>query len=101
LTNYSNLKKKFYLSIDSPSYREEGVDEIRFFTLDGEKVILELKSNETKAFGLSLDKYNIIGGRKFQNGAGNGGIAEIILTDDKGNKIRLERDSFWGIVLGR
>lgn len=74
LTNYSNLNKKFHLSIDSPFYREEGIEEISFFSSSGEEVIFELKNNETKTFRLSLDNYSISGGRRFNNISENGGI---------------------------
>lgn len=101
LTNYSNEKKTFYLSIDSPFYREDGIEEISFYTLDGKPAIFELESNETKSFSLSLDNYNIVGGREFQNGSENGIIEEIVLTNHKGNKVRLDSTNFFGIELSK
>lgn len=101
LTNYSNEKKTFHLSIDSPFYREDGIEEISFYNFDGKRAIFELESNETKSFSLSLDNYNVVGGREFQNGSGSGIVVEIILTNDKGNKVRLDSNNFFGIELSR
>jgi hypothetical protein len=101
LTNYSNEKKTFHLKIDNPFYREDGIDEINFYTFEGKQAIFELDSHETKSYLLSLDKYHIIGGREFQSGSGSGIIQEIVLMDDKGNKVRLDSNNFFGIELGR
>ena len=101
LTNYSSEKKTFHLSIDSPYYREEGVEEIEFYTLDGKLAFFEIGGNETKLFQLDLDEYNITGGRQFQNGSGGGIIQEILLFDDKGDTIRLDVQNFQGIELNR
>jgi len=101
LTNYSNEKKTFYLSIDSPSYREDGIEEISFYTFDGTKAIFQLEGNETKSFFLSSNSYDIVGGRELQNGSGSGIIAEIILTNDEGEKVRLDSNNFFGIELNK
>ncbi len=101
LTNYSNEKKTFYLSIDSPFYMKDGIEEIRFYTFDGKPAIFELESKETKPFSLSLDHYNIMGGRRFQNGGGSGIVEEIVLTNDQGDKVRLDRNYFFGIELNK
>lgn len=101
LTNYSNEKKTFYLSIDSPFYRKDGTEAISFYTVDGKRAIFELESKETKPFSLSLDHYNIVGGRRFQNGGGSGIVEEIVLTNDQGDKVRLDRNYFFGIELNK
>ena len=101
LTNYSNEKKTFYLSIDNPYYSEDAIEEISFYTLDGKRAIFELGSNETKSFSLSLDNYNLVGGRGFQNRSGNGIVEEIVLTNYMGNKVRLNNNNFFGIELNR
>jgi hypothetical protein len=101
LTNYSNEKKIFHIIIDSPFYREDGIDEINFYTFDGKQAIFELEGKEKKTFLLSLDNYHVVGGKEFQSGSGNGTIQEIVLMNDKGNKVRLESNNFFGIELGR
>jgi hypothetical protein len=101
LTNYSNEKKTFHLMIDNPFFREDGIAEINFYTFEGKQAIFELNSYETKSYLLSLDKYHIVGGREFQSGAGSGMIQEIVLMNDKGNKVRLDSNNFFGIELGR
>ncbi|MEL7565701.1 MAG: hypothetical protein AAGU27_12540 [Dehalobacterium sp.] len=101
LTNYSNKKKNFYLSIDSPSYREDGIKEISFYTFAGTRAIFQLEGNETKSFFLSSNSYDIVGGRELQNGSGSGIIEEIILTNDKGKKVRLDSNNFFGIELNK
>lgn len=101
LTNYSNEKKTFYLSIDSPFYREDEIEEISFYTFDGKRANFELEGNETKFFSLTLDSYNVVGGREFQNGSLSGIIQEIVLTDDVGNKVRLDGENFYGVELSR
>lgn len=101
LTNYSDEKRTFYLSIDSSFYREDGIEEISFYTFDGKRANFELEGNEIKSFSLSLDDYNVVGGRKFENGSGSGIIQEIVLTNDMGNKVRLDGENFYGVELSR
>jgi len=101
LTNYSNKKKTFYITIDSPFYREDGIEEITFYTYDGERAVFELLSNETKFFSLSLDDYNVVGGRVYQNGYGSGTIQEIVLSNDSGNKVKLDSKNFFGIEISK
>ncbi|WFD09801.1 hypothetical protein [Tepidibacter hydrothermalis] len=99
LTNYSDEKKTFYLSIDSPFYREDGIDPISFYTFDGDRAVFELEGNETKLFLLSLDNYNVIWNRNF--GSGGGTVQQLVLTSDKGNKVRLDNKNFFGFELSR
>ena len=101
LTNYSDVKKIFNISIDSPYFRNDGIKEISFYTFEGELAIFELESNETKSFSLSLNDFKVSGGRKLQNGSGSGSIAEILLTDNNGNRVRLEKNNFWGIAINK
>lgn len=101
LTNYSKEKKTFYISIDSPFFRSEDIEKISFYTFENKQAIFELKSNETKFFSLSSENYNVMGGRKSLNGGGSGIVQEIILTNDKGEKIRLDGDNGFVIVLDK
>lgn len=91
LTNYSNELKTFYLNIDSRYYRQDGLKEINFYTLDGDKAVFQLRSNETKLFSLSLNDYKVEGGLISRNGGLTGVIEEIILTNAnyEGDKVRL------------
>lgn len=101
LTNYSLEKKTFHITIDDFSYREDGTDEINFYTFDGEWATFELNSKETKYFSLSLDNYNVIGGIGNQYRSGDGVISGLILMNDMGNKVKLEDNKFFGLELGR
>jgi len=101
LTNYSDEKKTFYLSITNPYDREEGIEEIRFYNNDGKQAKFGLDGNQTKSFSVGLDNYDVIGGRGFQNGSGSGIVQEILLTDDEGNKVRLDSENFFGVEINR
>lgn len=95
LTNYSDEVKTFYLNIDSRYYRQDGLKEISFYTLDGEKAIFKLRNNETKLFSLNLNDYKVEGGLVSQNGGLTGVIEEIILinVDDEDDKVRLNSNN--------
>ncbi|WP_099191922.1 hypothetical protein [Tepidibacter mesophilus] len=101
LTNYSDEKKTFYLSIDSSFDREDGIEYISFYTFDGELAVFELEGNETKSFLLSLDNYNVTWDKNLENASGGGTVQELILTSDKGHKVRLDNRNFLGFELGR
>ncbi len=101
LTNYSDEKRTFYISIDRRSYRQDGIEAISFYTINGEKAIFHLYGNETKIFSLNLNDYNVVGGREFQNGSETGTIEEIVLTDDAGNKVILNRNNGFIAELSR
>ncbi len=101
LMNYSDEKKTFHLSIDSPYYREDGVEKIEFFTSDGKRADFQIEANETKLFELDIVDYDIKGGRQSLNGSGGGIVHEIVLFDDTGHAIRLDGQNFQGIELSR
>ncbi len=101
LINYSNEKRTFYISIDRPSYRQDGIEAISFYTINGEKAAFQLEGNETKIFSLNLKDYKVAGGRKFQNGSESGTIEEIVLTDDAGDKVILNRNNGFFAELSR
>lgn len=99
LVNYGNDSKEFSMTIDGVNYREDGVKGIDVFTKDGKKAVFELEGNETESFRIDLDQYELSGGRVYQNGGGNGTIKDIILTDEDNNKIRLDKNNFFGIEI--
>ncbi|MTK13032.1 MAG: hypothetical protein F8N39_13425 [Clostridiaceae bacterium] len=99
--NYASKSKEFYLTIDSPFYREEGIEHIDIFTKDGNRAIFRLNADEAKTFKINLDEYMIKGGRLSSKGSGSGIIDQIILTDMQGNAIRLDDDNFFGIEISR
>lgn len=101
LINYSNEKRTFYISIDRPSYRQDGIEAISFYTINGEKAVFQLEGNETKIFSLNLNDYKVVGGRKFQNGSESGTVEEIVLTDDEGDKVTLNRNNGFFAELSR
>lgn len=99
LTNYSNEKKTFYITLDNRGYRDEGVDEINFYSIHGEQAKFELEGRQTRTFLLDLENYDVKGGRKYESGSGNGTIQDIILTDDTGDQVKLNYENFIGIEL--
>lgn len=101
LINYSDVKKIFNISIDSPYFRKNGIKEISFQTFDGEEANFELESNEAKFFSLNMNNYKVSGGNELQNGSGTGIIEEIVLTNNNGSKVRLYMNNFFGIELGK
>lgn len=101
MINYGDQGKEFYLTIVSPFHRRDGIMHIDIFTKDGNRAVFKLNSNETKIFRINLNEYKICGGNFLLNGGGNGIIQEVILTDTKGNSIRLNDDNFFGVEIGR
>jgi len=101
LTNFSNEKRTFFISIDRPSYRQDGIEAISFYTFNGEKASFQLEGNETKIFSLSLNDYKVVGGRVFQNGSESGTVEEIVLTNEAGEKVILNRDNGFFAELSR
>lgn len=99
LVNYGNESKQFNMKINDLAYKEDGLDGIDVFTKDGNKEVFELEGNETMVFRINLDDYKILGGRVVQNGGGSGPIKDIVLTDENNNKVRLDKNNFFGIEL--
>lgn len=99
LVNYGDESKEFSMTIDDLDYRKDRFKDIDIFTKDGEKAVFKLEGNETEIFRINLDEYKILGGRVSQNGGGKGIIKDIILTDENNNKIRLDKNNFFGIEL--
>lgn len=97
LVNYGNESKQFYMKINDLAYKEDGLDGIDVFTKDGNKAVFELEGNETMVFRINLDDYKILGGRVVHNGGGSGPIKDIVLTDENNNKVRLDKNNFFGI----
>lgn len=99
--NYASKSQEFYLTIDSPFYRKEGIEHIDIFTKDGNRAIFRLNADESKIFKINLDEYVIKGGRLSLNSSGSGIIDELILTDMQGHAIRLDDNNFFGIEISR
>lgn len=99
LVNYGNESKQFYMKINDLDHKEDGLNGIDIFTKDGNNAVFELEGNETMVFRINLDDYKILGGRVVQNGGGSESIRDIILTDENNNKIRLDKNNFFGIEL--
>ena len=99
LVNYGNESKKFYMTINDFGYREDGFNGIDVCTKDGKKAVFELEGNENEVFRINLDEYKILGVGASRNGGGSGYIKDIILTDENNNKVRLDKNNFFGIEL--
>lgn len=101
LTNYSNEKRTFYISIDRPSYRQDGIEAINFYSYNGDKATFQLEGNETKIFSISINDYKVVGGKEFLNGSLSGTVEEIVLTNDAGDKVTLNRNNGFFAELSR
>lgn len=99
MTNYGNESKQFYMTIDDLRYEKDGFNGIDVLTKDGNRAVFELEGNETMVFRINLNDYKISGGRATQNGGGSSNVKDIIITDEKNNKIRLDKNNFFGTVL--
>ncbi|MCM1989400.1 hypothetical protein [Oceanirhabdus seepicola] len=100
LTNYSKKKKTFYLSIDSPFDRHDGLGEISFYTFDGKPAVFELQGKETKTFILTLDDYKVLRSTGFYHSGHRGPVREVVLANEKGEKIRIDGRKGFVINLG-
>lgn len=56
---------------------------------------------QTETFSITHEDYTLKSAGKFENGGGSGSVRKIVLEDIQGNRIRLDRESFIGIELGR
>lgn len=99
MTNYGNERKQFYIKINDLHNKEDGLNGIDVLTKDGNKAVFELEGNETMIFSINLNDYKISGGRASKNGGGSVTIKDLVLTDENNNKIRLDKNNFFGTEL--
>jgi len=101
LKNYSDQKKEFYVSIDSPWLRKDEVKTIEILNKDGSKVKFLLEAGESKEYTITNKEFNIRGGRRFANGGSRGIIIEIILSNNEGEIVRLTDDNIFSVVISK
>lgn len=99
MTNYGNESKQFYMTIDELRYEKDGFNGIEVLRPEGNRTVFDLEGNKTMVFKINLDEYKISGGRVSRNGGGSGPIKDIVLTDENNNKIRLDKNNFFGTEL--
>ncbi|WP_425449417.1 hypothetical protein [Dethiothermospora halolimnae] len=102
MTNYGKEERKFYLTIVSPFPDSEKDMLLNVYKKSGERAIFRLKGNETKTFKIDLDNYDV--GKNIHSSviSGEGSIEEIILVDvNSNNKVKLNRNNFFGTELNR
>ncbi len=101
LTNYSKEDKEFYLMINN----NYGKSPIGVYNSDGSKAIFKLKGKETKMLYINLDDYLIkdenLNETGYRNIAGSGYITGIIVFDNKGDKVKIDNNNFFGISLNK
>jgi len=101
LTNYSKEDKQFYLMINN----NYGKSHIGIYNLDGSKAIFKLKGKETKVLSINLDDYlakdNSLNENGYRNVGGSGHITGIIVFDNKGDKVKIGNNNFFGISLNK
>jgi len=98
LENYSDVKQKFHVSIDSPWSRKENIPPIDIYNLEGEPANFSLEGKEEKTFQINLDDYVIKGGRKYENGGFKGDIDELMLHNAY-EKIYLKEGKFFHLKI--
>lgn len=101
LTNYSKENKEFYIQIQDFYDRDENINEIQIFELNGEPALFRLDGKQTKTFSITLEDYDLKSADKPENGGKSGSVEEMILKDINGSEIRLDTDSFLGMELSR
>lgn len=101
MTNYSNKSREFYLTIENPFSEKENIDLIEIYNKDGKRALFSIGGNETLLLDIDLNHYSFKGGNLMvgSGGSGAGTIEHIILTDTKGNKVRLVNNNFFGIMI--
>ncbi len=104
MRNYGDETKEFQLTIGNPFHREEETEGFDIYDKNGKRVVFSLEGNETRIFRIDLEEYDIVSGKflfKGSRGSGKGSIREVILSDDKGNTIRLDENNFFGIEISK
>jgi len=101
LKNYSDKKREFYISIDSPWLRKDKVKAIEILNKDGSKAKFLLEAGESKQYTITHKEFNISGGRRVANGGSQGIISEIILSNNEGEIVRLTDGNIFGIVMSK
>lgn len=98
LKNYSDEDHDFYLKIDE----DFGHGLIELYDLDGKEKMINLKGKETRTLSINLDNTSIKNNKinDYESSRGNGIIERVILSNENGEKVRLDRRNFIGIVLG-
>lgn len=99
LKNYSDEDQKFDVSFTNKFNKKRNIDPIVVINKEGLKAMFTLKANENKVFTIDLDNHSILGGIDFENGSGAMNITEIILTNEKGQRVILSRDYLNGLVI--
>jgi len=101
LKNYSEQKKEFYVSIDSPWLRKDEVKAIEILNKDGSKAKFLLEAGESKEYTITNKEFKISGGRRFANGGSRGIIIEIILSNNEGEIVRLTDENIFSVVISK
>ncbi len=103
LTNYAKASRAFYLTLVFPDHGESKMYH-RILTKENEPFLFVLGGKESRSFTINLEGFNV----KYESASGidgstggHGNIPSVILTDEKGKTIELNRKDFFGIELSR
>lgn len=96
LKNYSDDKRTFHISIDSPWARKEKVKAIKIYNLKGNEALFTLAGKEEKTFQINLENYKIEGGKGLAHGGFKGNIDELVLSNRE-ERIYLKDDKVFNL----
>jgi len=100
LTNYSDMKKSFYINLSKEYFTLNGRHPIKILDKDGNNASFSINGNETKVFYINLDDYQISDSHVV-GGSGRGYIDELIVWDESGKVVKLNSNNFLGVNLSK
>lgn len=94
LKNYSDEEQYFYLMIDD----REGIGSAQLYNWYERDSFFSLKGNEEKTFFITVDNVKVenIDFPDYDWASGTGGIDRLVLTNEDGEAVRLEKNDFLG-----
>lgn len=105
LTNYSEEQKEFYIQIIEIDPESKFHESFTIYNEDNELAMFKLRGKETKSFRVSSDEYSVV--RQYESKddiliqSWRGTIKEFILSNQEGNKVKLQKGKFFGAELSR
>jgi hypothetical protein len=99
LTNYSNEKREFYIYFDILSADDKEILQLYLYDLDSKPHKFTLQANESMPFNINPNDYMIKPNftSDYFDGSSSGYLSHLILYDDQGNKVRLDKYDFLGL----
>jgi len=99
LHNLSKKKKEFFVSIDHPVFREDNTSKIEIHNHDGTHAIFSLQAGEVREFHITSEAYKISGGIRSGVGYYKTNVSDLVLSNGKGEVVKLSNDNYFGTLL--